>query len=92
MSSRQYEEYLENEHLRKISEHLGISVDEYLSLDPSEIQDNANDDGFVSSQWIEFKAKIPRDLANKISGLYENKVEFPPGFFESDDEGLERDE
>lgn len=92
MSSRQYEEYLENEHLRKITEHLGISVDEYLSLEPSDVQNNESDDGLIYSYWIEFKAKIPSDLADKINGLYENKVEFPPGFFESDDEDIDRDE
>ncbi|MCG8985254.1 hypothetical protein MI467_00180 [Delftia acidovorans] len=92
MSSSQYEDYLENEHVAKIAEYLGISVDEYLSLDPSEVQTNESDDGLIYSYWIEFNAEIPSEIAEKIDGLDGNKVEFPAGFFESDEGDMDQDE
>lgn len=81
MSSRQFEEYQERRQDELIAAHLGLTYDEYVSLDPTEILEG---DG-VTTYRIEFQASIPKSIFKKITVIDDNAVEIPMWLFDETD-------
>lgn len=83
--SRAYEEAMERETDRRIAEYLGLSYEEYISLEP-EIEEHASDDGLVYSYLVNFNAEVPKRIKEKIKSWRGESAELPPDIFETPDE------
>lgn len=84
MSNRQLEEQWELERDLKVARLIGLTYEEYESLDPT-LEDNASDDGFEYTTMVVFTLPLPAHIASKISRLDGDRVHLPPGFFDEED-------
>ncbi len=73
MSNRQLEQKYENEQHQKISEVLGITLDE-LSQTDFEISTNESDEGLVYNLLVVFADSSSDEVLAKIEGLDENRT------------------
>jgi len=73
MSSRQLEQKYEEEQHQKISEVLGITLDE-LSQTDFEISTNESDEGLVYNLLVVFADSSSDEVLAKIEGLDENRT------------------
>lgn len=85
MSSRQLEEQMEREGDQKVADYLGLTYEEYISLEPS-VEEMAGDDGLIYGYLITFEVSVPTDIAAKIRGLNDGEVALPPGFFDTEEQ------
>jgi hypothetical protein len=86
MSSRQLEDLYEEQSDKRIAEILGISVEDYQSLNHSGVQDVESNDGTVYRQYIQFDEDSPKNILSKIDGLDStNTVYFDAGFPDEDE-------
>ena len=88
MSNRQLEEQMERDNDQKVADYLGLTYDEYVSLEPS-VEEMAGDDGLIYGYLVTFDTPPPADIAAKIRGLDDGEVALPPGFFEGEDDDLD---
>ena len=73
MSSRQFEEKLENEQHNKLAEVLGITSDE-LSQTEYEIDSNESKDGVIYDYFVVFDESSSKEVLNKIKGIDDNRT------------------
>lgn len=85
MSSRQLEDQMEREGDQKVADYLGLTYEEYISLEPN-VEEVPSDDGLIYRYLVTFEATIPPYIAAKIRGLDDDEVSLPPGFFEEEDD------
>ncbi len=86
MSSRHWEIQNDRENDEKIAKYIGLTYEEYISLEP-EVKDQESDEGLIYSYLIKFEAPIPADVAAKIRGLnVDAEALLPPGFFEAEED------
>lgn len=85
MSNRQLEDAQERYIDEKVAEYIGLTYEEYISLDP-QIEENASDDGLIYSYLVNFGVEVPEHIKDKIQAWGGNAVELPPGFFEEPDD------
>lgn len=88
MSSRQLEDAYEREFDERVAEYIGLTYDEYISLQP-EIVQISGDDGEDRGLQVVFSAPVPAALTAKLGS---ESVDLPPGFSEWDDEEPPPDE
>lgn len=88
MSSRQLEEAQERNVDEKIAEYIGLTYEEYVSLQP-EIQSIDGDDGELYGHMVEFHASVPPALAAKLGS---GRLELPPGFLEAEEDNYQPDD
>lgn len=84
MGSHQLDERMEQERDETAAGLLGLTLEEYESLDPEITQDESStgmDVGFL----VTFGAGIPAHLRNKIKGLQGDFVRLPLWAFDQDD-------
>lgn len=86
MGSRQLEERWEHERDEAAAQFVGLSLQEYESLDP-EITGDESAAGVATGFIVTFRNKIPDDLRAKIKALEGDFVRLPLGFFDQDEEG-----
>jgi hypothetical protein len=80
MSSRQLEDMYEEQSDKRIADILGISFEDYQSLNHNGIQDVESNDGLVYRQYIQFSDDSPKEILDKIDGLDStNTVYFDAG-------------
>lgn len=83
MSNGQLEEQMDRENDQKVASFLGITYEEYISLEPS-VEEMAGDDDLIYGYLVSFDAPIPVDIAARIRGLDGDEVTLPPAFFDED--------
>lgn len=82
MSSRQLEEAMERELDERVAAEIGLTYDEYMSLQPELIPiDGA--DGEDHGQQVVFSVPVPPELAAKLGP---ELIQLPPGFSEWEDD------
>lgn len=82
MSSRQLDEIYDKQSDEFIANLLGISTDDYLSLNHNGIQEVSSNDGFIYQYYIQFSDDSPREILDKIEGLDStNTVYFEASLF-----------
>ena len=69
MSSRQLEDINEEQGNNHIAGLLGISVEDYLSLEHSGINEVTSNDGLVYRYYVQFSNESPKEILAKIKGL-----------------------
>lgn len=69
MSSKQLDEIYEEQGNNHIAELLGISVEDYLSLEHSGINEVTSNDGLAYRYYIQFTNESPKEILAKINGL-----------------------
>ncbi|MCS3871155.1 hypothetical protein J3D55_004071 [Chryseobacterium ginsenosidimutans] len=85
--SRQLDDLFEQQSDEHIAKLLGITLEEFQSLEHSGVLDNSSDDGQIYEYYIEFDSQNPKEILNKITGINSsNTVYFSINDFDEHDD------